>query len=1223
MKQIGLIPSGAQQWYKRTIALSNNRLIYCSTIAIYIYNIIDYRLERILTGHTLAITAIVVCPHSPNLVASSSLDQSIRIWDMNDGKIIKVIDTKQGNFGQFKPLCIDWSFVDQYQIVCAGKRGIIRIYDYSDESNTSISLGNDDVRMVGFNPRNPALLFATSGAEIFIIDSKKKKVLNKYKYSEYKVVDFQWDPLSNSYLLCSYENGQSVLYDVEAKDNDLFKVRQFEKSGAGISCVLWIRKEPGNFLTCDVRAGVVRFWNVSQSAPFKIQRVRQKSGFQDSYMLPDCQRAAFSFKDGAIGVYNMTKKQFDFITPGSHTETIFDCEFCPVNPDIFASSGYDHSIRLWDTHRIKVIDNLTSEGGVIYGLAWHPNKREVAGAFNNGSVIIWDALKRIPKMKAEIHRDCIFKIAWNQVDSTLLATASKDGYCHIFNEEGKIIRKLKHPSSVFGVHWHTSNRNIIATGCHDYIVRVFNISNSTDFPIAMLKGHTAEVFNVLWHPTIPNIIASGSNDKTVRVWNSDTGDCKILKGHTNFVRAVAWNHELPHILLSGGWDGTIRVWDVKNENQLNISNDHHADVYGLSSHPERPFIFVSTSRDTTIRFWDLIPLVQSLYIKAFFNQSFDGLLGEPQTPFSIANYELKLTGPGSKKISAKIFSLKTNVEKYTALAEFFHFPNITRNLWELANSCILGSKFKSSMKSDILFCDTITETVFSKSKELESARYKYKGQNATQKVQDQLKEAAKLYLRIGKFKNYCEIMFELGSYEKAISLAPAVSNEYWKELCSRYGKILSDSENEEAIPYYMVSGASEQALDFFINKNQLTDASILARRISENGFPLQTHVSLQNVENENPPITEDMKQIANLQARNYMRESKPTLAASAFLSVKEIGKCIHYLVKGNESTLAYGLFKSIQSNENPGDQLYISLARLCSSCKLWDIVGELLSNVKDKTEVTKLLKSLTIDDVDLGRLLIKSGLQSLSFYANQAPQVEIVNVPESIRYYALANDHVKAASLGASRLDILFSEPEWNWVEISQIHSAMQCIDALKLEKYHIKRVLFYINLIGCQEALWKEYFIIAPKLAQNAKECSKDISSETAIPRGYCEYLLCLSMAYVNNEEALNIINGILMSGTSHISETHLLAIKDVRRRLEDNSFSLETSTTFNIKAPTGSNLPSRCLDGKRMLSCVTQKEVQQPHILEDGESMISISELEMWREVNIFSPLLTGRKI
>jgi WD40 repeat protein len=59
------------------------------------------------------------------------------------------------------------------------------------------------------------------------------------------------------------------------------------------------------------------------------------------------------------------------------------------------------------------------------------------------------------------------------------------------------------------------------------------------------------------------------------------------------------------MLISGSWDFTIRVWDSRTSACLYIISEHHADIYGIVSHPERPFILVSCSRDASIRFWNM------------------------------------------------------------------------------------------------------------------------------------------------------------------------------------------------------------------------------------------------------------------------------------------------------------------------------------------------------------------------------------------------------------------------------------------------------------------------------------------------------------------------------------------------------------------------------------------------------------------------------------------
>lgn len=105
------------------------------------------------------------------------------------------------------------------------------------------------------------------------------------------MVDLQWDPRSDHYLLVAYKDGaarcrpplhccsQNIagsikLWDAES-DTDLMT---YEKQAggerprhfpalltlrAGVSAVRWIPSQPGGFLTTDSKTGLIRLWNVS------------------------------------------------------------------------------------------------------------------------------------------------------------------------------------------------------------------------------------------------------------------------------------------------------------------------------------------------------------------------------------------------------------------------------------------------------------------------------------------------------------------------------------------------------------------------------------------------------------------------------------------------------------------------------------------------------------------------------------------------------------------------------------------------------------------------------------------------------------------------------------------------------------------------------------------------------------------------------------------------
>lgn len=51
--------------------------------------------------------------------------------------------------------------------------------------------------------------------------------------------------------------------------------------------------------------------------------------------------------------------------------------------------------------------------------------------------------------------------------------------------------------------------------------------------------------------------------------------------------------------------------------------------------------------------------------------------------------------------------------------------------------------------------------------------------------EEKLREAAQIHLKVGNIQRYCELMVELGNWERALAMAPGVSMEYWKSLADR------------------------------------------------------------------------------------------------------------------------------------------------------------------------------------------------------------------------------------------------------------------------------------------------------------------------------------------------------------------------------------------------------------------------------------------------------
>jgi len=167
----------------------------------------------------------------------------------------------------------------------------------------------------------------------------------------------------------------------------------------------------------------------------------------------------------------------------------------------------------------------------------------------------------------------------------------------------------------------------LATCSSDRTVRIFEIKNGTQRPVATLQGHEGPVWQVSWaHPKYERILASCSYDKKVIIWKEHGGQWnKIYEyaDHDSSVNSVCWApHELGLMLACCSSDGSISVLAHKGDNEweaTKIPNAHQIGCNAVSwapaiipgslieppatTKPTFPKMLVSAGCDKLVKIW--------------------------------------------------------------------------------------------------------------------------------------------------------------------------------------------------------------------------------------------------------------------------------------------------------------------------------------------------------------------------------------------------------------------------------------------------------------------------------------------------------------------------------------------------------------------------------------------------------------------------------------------
>uniref|UniRef100_W5LL89 WD repeat domain 17 n=1 Tax=Astyanax mexicanus TaxID=7994 RepID=W5LL89_ASTMX len=1154
VKQVGLLAAGCQPWNKDVCAASGDRFAYCATLAIYVYQLDhrynEFKLRAIMSEHKKTITAISWCPHNPEVFASASADNLLIIWNVAEQKAVARLDNTKGI-----PASISWCW------------------------NTG-----DSVAFVSH--RGPLYVWAISGPDSGVTVHKEAHSFLS------DICLFRWHPIKKGKVVFGHTDGSLSVF------------------------------QP------DSQVGVLRVWNVSRATPLDNFKLK-KTGFHALHVLnsPPAKKAvssispsknhytsstseavppptlsqnqAFSlppghavccFMDGGVGLYDMGAKKWDFLRDLGHVETIFDCKFKPDDPNLLATASFDGTIKVWDINTLTAVYTSPGNEGVVYSLSWAPGDLNcIAGATSRNGAFIWDVKKgKMITRFSEHGKNGIFCIAWSHKDSKRIATCSGDGFCIIRTIDGKVLHKYKHPAAVFGCDWKTPT-----------LLFFHSLATLSETPTLLFFYSLATLLET---PTL----------MTVRIWDYTQDTCiNVLSGHTAPVRGLMWNSEVPYLLTSGSWDYTIRVWDTRDGTCLDTVYDHGADVYGLTCHPSRPFTMASCSRDSTVRLWSLTPLIAPLLVNILTDHSWDDIIGNTDRAM-VPGAPPLLCGKVSRDIKQELDKLSSDVrmKKLRWFSECFSPPGGSHNLWDLV-AVINGqddSLLPQNYGQGIMHMKHLVRFKTSEAQELTIVKMsKFGGGIGAPSKEERLKAAAEIHLRLGQIQRYCELMVELGEWEKALSVAPGVSMKYWKKLMQRRADQLMQEGNDDVIPYCIATGDVKKLVNFFTSRGQLKEALLVAQGtvawfIIMDKFNLFISLYIYRL----------LHGVCKELAEWYFQDGRAVLAACCHLAVDNTEVlAMASLIRGNELELAVCVGTVLGESAGQATHYVLELlARKYMTMTTWDLAVRLLQMIPDnEILLAKLCAFYPGSSAEINDLHEKCGLPCLEECRELAEAAQDEGeILQTVKYYLLSPEPEKALPIGITFVKEQLSCPDWTVDSVYPILDLLSYIrtDRLILTKCSEDRneLLILCGYIGALLAIGRQYSSIVPYISRR----------EVAVP---------LQIEQLSVElEAWRACTHSLNKGAEETPYTPPMEVQKAEySRLLSR---MREEPLRGLQGPdyvTGSSLPSH---SDVQISCFTGLRIQGPvFFLEDGKSSISLNDALMWAKVNPFSPLGTGIRL
>ena len=537
-----------------------------------------------LSGHKDVVTAAAFSPNGRS-IASSSYDQTARLWDAATGREIKLLrgHTSGVNTALFSP--------DGRYVATAARDKSARLWDAATGKEIRAFNGHlNGVWSALFSPDGRYLVTASGDRTARIWDvatGQPIKLLNGHTESVHFA---EFSPDGRRIVTASWDKTVRIWDAASGQQIRLFDGHTSRVWRASFS-------PDGSRVASASDDKTARIWDAATGRQTALLS-GHTSRVMSAEFSPDGQRVVTASEDATVRIWDATTGQ-QLARLGGYTGRLNYAAFSPDGRRIVTTS-WDKTARVWNAADGEQMLLLNGHGNVVASAVFSADGSRIVTASNDTTAIVWDAATGQPITTLSPNTGRVFFAGFSP-DGRRVVTAADDKTALVWDAAtGQIVLRLNgHKERVLNAAYSPDGRRIVTTST-DKTVRIWNAVDGQQ--LMMLNGLGDVVESVVFSPDGTRIVTA-SDDKTARIWDAASGQqIMVLSGHSDIVGSAAFSADGKRI-VTASFDRTARIWDAATGQQLGVLSGH-ADLIETAAFSPDGRRIVTASDDMTARIWD-------------------------------------------------------------------------------------------------------------------------------------------------------------------------------------------------------------------------------------------------------------------------------------------------------------------------------------------------------------------------------------------------------------------------------------------------------------------------------------------------------------------------------------------------------------------------------------------------------------------------------------------